>query len=197
MARSSTKPNTSPSPSNRRPGDRSGWSTQLDAAGAMQSGGILSGIAMLRQRSATIPLTVFKYHFLSNWRNSTGAPFSTIKATVTPGEGELGAISISFPAISAERSSTWKATCGTVRTSSGTGASGSNASTRFRRRSVHIQTRRWHSARSGVHLLDARQWTPARAQRLNASGTGGRCSPSPSPPYGRRVRSLRGSRDQP
>jgi hypothetical protein len=73
-----------------------------------------------------LPLTVFKHHFVSNWRNSTGAPFSTIKATVTPGEGELGAISISFPAISAERSSTSKATCGTVRTSSGTGASGSN-----------------------------------------------------------------------
>src|SRR5271155_2809056 len=59
-------------------------------------------------------------------RNSTGAPFSTIKAMVTSGEGELGAISISFPAISAERSSTSKATCGTVRTSSGTGASGSD-----------------------------------------------------------------------
>jgi len=83
-------------------------------------------IAIFRQRSATTPLTVFKHHFLSNWRNSTGAPFSTIKATLTPGEGELGAISISFPAISAERSSTSKATCGTVRTSSGTGASGSN-----------------------------------------------------------------------
>ena len=51
-------------------------------------------------------VTVFKRHFLSNWRNSMGAPFSTIKATVTPGEGELGAMSISFPAISAERSST-------------------------------------------------------------------------------------------
>ena len=63
-----------------------------------------------RQRSATTLLIVFKHHFLSNWRNSTGAPFSTIKATVTPGEGELGAISISFPAISAERSSTSKAT---------------------------------------------------------------------------------------
>jgi hypothetical protein len=77
------------------------------------------------KQSATTPLTVFKHHFLSNWRNSTGAPFSTIKATVTPGEGELGAMSISFPAISAERSSTSKATCGTVRTRSGTGASGS------------------------------------------------------------------------
>jgi hypothetical protein len=42
------------------------------------------------------PVTVFKHYFLLNWRNSTGAPFSTIKATVTPGEGELGAISISF-----------------------------------------------------------------------------------------------------
>ena len=42
------------------------------------------------------PMMVFIHHFLSNWRNSTGAPFSTIEATVTPGEGELGAISISF-----------------------------------------------------------------------------------------------------
>jgi hypothetical protein len=53
----------------------------------------------IRQRSATTPLTVFKYHVLLNWKNSTGAPFSTIKATVTPGEGELGPISISFLAI--------------------------------------------------------------------------------------------------
>jgi hypothetical protein len=48
--------------------------------------------------------TVFKHPFSSNWRNSTGAPFPTIKATVTPGEGALGAINISFPAISGERS---------------------------------------------------------------------------------------------
>ena len=57
---------------------------------------MVSAMAIVRQRSATTPLTVFKHHFLSNWRNSTGAPFSTIKATVTPGEGELAAISISF-----------------------------------------------------------------------------------------------------
>src|SRR5437870_7663038 len=109
---------------------------------------------VFRQQSATTPLTVFKHHFLSKWRNSTGAPCLTIKATVTPGEGELGAISISFPAISAERSSTSKRHAEQNAQVQGPALQVRTASTRFRRRSFHIQTRTSHSARSGVHLLD-------------------------------------------
>ena len=58
-------------------------------------------------------------------RSSTGAPFSTMKATRTPSDGELGSMRTSFPTSAASRSGTSKATCGTACTSSGMGLSGS------------------------------------------------------------------------
>ena len=46
-------------------------------------------------------------------------------------------------------------------------------------------------------LVSSTAVSASRQVRFNASGTGGRCSPSPSRPYGRRVRSLRGLWDRP
>ncbi len=54
--------------------------------------------------------------------SSTGAPLTSINATVSPALGELGLMMIFFPLSSALRSSTSNATCGTVFTSSGYGA---------------------------------------------------------------------------
>lgn len=62
----------------------------------------------------------------SNSRNSMGAPFSTMNATVTPLLGLLARTRISLPAMASSRSLTTKATCGTAFTSSGNGASASN-----------------------------------------------------------------------
>ena len=53
--------------------------------------------------------------------SSTGAPFSSINATISPLLGELGSIITFLPFIAFLRSSTTKATCGTVLTRSGYG----------------------------------------------------------------------------
>jgi uncharacterized membrane protein len=58
-------------------------------------------------------------------RNSIGAPFSSIKATNTPSDGLLGSMIIFFPSRTASKFFTLKATCVSVFTSSGYGASAS------------------------------------------------------------------------
>ncbi len=58
--------------------------------------------------------------------NSTGAPLSTIIAARTPSEGELAGLRMFFPFNASSMSSTSKAICGTVLTSSEMRQSGSN-----------------------------------------------------------------------
>ena len=56
---------------------------------------------------------------------------------------------------------------------------------------IHVENKASHR-----DILCARYLMSGKA-RFNASGTGGRCSPSPSQPYGTRFRSLRGLWDLP
>jgi len=59
----------------------------------------------------------------SIWRSSTGAPATLMKATITPRLGLFGGMITSCPRMARSKSSTSNATCATVLTRSGYGAS--------------------------------------------------------------------------
>ena len=83
------------------------------------AGGRDDDVLKLRRAPAQRSLLMVR----SIWRSSTGAPATLMNATITPALGLFGGMMTSCPCTACSRSSTSKATCATVLTRSGTGAS--------------------------------------------------------------------------